>query len=136
MKKKHIGYALGATFALALAVPALLHGSSALAQPLTGEDLFGGTNPEDFANTAGVTNAELPVVIANIIRIILGFLGIVAVIIVLFGGFKWMTAGGNDDKVSEAKQLIIQGIIGMIIIFSAFAIASFVVNGISTALGT
>jgi len=82
----------------------------------------------------GVNNANLPDVIANIIRIILGFLGIVAVVIVLFGGFKWMTAGGNDDKVTEAKQLIIQGIIGMVIIFSAFAIASFVVNSISSAV--
>lgn len=135
MKKKHLGYALGAVFGLALAAPALLHGAPVHAQPLNPDELFGGTLPEDFANNAGVTNAELPTVIANIIRIILGFLGIVAVVIVLFGGFKWMTAGGNDDKVSEAKQLIIQGIIGMVIIFSAFAIASFVVNSISSALG-
>ncbi len=134
MKKKNLGYALGAVFGLALAAPALLHGGTVFAQALEPGQLFGGTTPDDFASAAGVNNANLPDVIANIIRIILGFLGIVAVVIVLFGGFKWMTAGGNDDKVTEAKQLIIQGIIGMVIIFSAFAIASFVVNSISSAV--
>jgi len=65
--------------------------------------------------------------IANIINIVLGFLGIVAVIIILAGGFKWMTAGGNEDKVAEARQMIIQGIIGLVVIFAAWAIASFVI---------
>jgi len=66
--------------------------------------------------------------IANIINIILGFLGIAAVIIILAGGFKWMTAGGSDDKVGEAKKMIIQGVIGLMIIFAAWAIASFVIG--------
>ncbi len=71
--------------------------------------------------------------IASIINIILGFLGIVAVIIILAGGFKWMTAGGNEDKVAEARQMIIQGIIGLVIIFAAWAIASFVVGQLGAA---
>ena len=56
----------------------------------------------------------------------LSLLGIVAVVIILLGGFKWMTAGGNDDKVEEAKKLILSGIIGLAIIMSAWAIARFV----------
>jgi|GEM_PF-684574 len=70
--------------------------------------------------------------IANIINIILGFLGIAAVIIILVGGFKWMTAAGNDEQVGEAKKMITQGIIGLVIIFSAWAIASFVITQMGT----
>jgi len=78
-------------------------------------------------------NTDLKGSIASIINIILGFLGIVAVIIILAGGFKWMTAGGNEDSVAEARQMIIQGIIGLVIIFAAWAIASFVLTSLQSA---
>ena len=71
--------------------------------------------------------------IAQIINIILGFLGVIAVVIVLAGGFKWMTAGGNEDKVGEARKMIIQGVIGLVIIFAAWGIASFVITQLRTA---
>ena len=71
--------------------------------------------------------------IANIINIVLGFLGIIAVIIILAGGFKWMTATGNEDQISSAKQMIIQATIGLIIIFVAWGIASFVISGLESA---
>ncbi len=83
-----------------------------------------------FGDTAGLGQADLKTTIGNLIRVMLGFLGVVAVIIILLGGFKWMTAGGNDEKVQEAKNLIIAGIIGLAIILSAFAIASFVISSI------
>lgn len=75
----------------------------------------------------GKTN-DIKGTIASIINIILGFLGIVAVIIILAGGFKWMTAGGNEEKVAEARKMIIQGVIGLVIIFAAWAIAAFVIT--------
>jgi hypothetical protein len=58
----------------------------------------------------------------------------VAVVIILLGGFKWMTAGGNEDKVGEAKKLITAGIIGLVIIVASFAIASFVLNSLMGAV--
>jgi Zn-dependent protease with chaperone function len=60
----------------------------------------------------------------------MGLLGLVAVVIILLGGFKWMTSGGEETKVGEAKKLIISGVIGLIIILSAYAIANFVVGSI------
>jgi hypothetical protein len=51
----------------------------------------------------------------------------------LLGGFKWMTAGGNEDKVGEAKKLITAGIIGLVIILAAFAIATFVLSQLLSA---
>ena len=54
---------------------------------------------------------------ASIINVALGLLGIVAVIIILIGGFEWMTAGGNEEKQAGAQQNF-AGIIGLAIILS------------------
>ena len=70
---------------------------------------------------------------AQVINIMLGFLGIVAVIIVLAGGFKWMIAGGNQEKTDEAKKLMSAGVIGLIIVSAAFGIARFIVDSLVTA---
>ncbi len=98
------------------------------AQQLQAEDFFGGN--DDFGSDAGLGSADLQDTAAGLIRVALGFLGIIAVVIVLFGGFKWMTAGGNDEKVSEAKRLLISGVIGLAIILSAWAITEFVISSL------
>ena len=69
-------------------------------------------------------------IVADIIRVILGFLGLVAVVLVFYAGFRWMTSGGNEETVSKSKQIMIAGIIGLIIILSAYLIANFVINRI------
>lgn len=122
---------LGLAFVLALPiggtqlmVPATTH-----AQQLEASDIL----DEDFGDSSGLGQADLKQTIGQLIRVALGFLGVVAVVIILLGGFKWMTAGGNDEKVAEAKRLIIAGIIGLAIILSAFAIASFVISSIISA---
>ena len=108
-----------------------VHDVSAAA--LTADELFGGEDTgADFASTAGLGEADLVDTIAQIIRIALGFLGVFAVIIILIGGFKWMTAQGNED-VKKAKKFIFSGIIGLVIVISAYAIASFVIDSIITA---
>jgi hypothetical protein len=56
------------------------------------------------------------------------FLGLIAVCIILLAGFKWMTAGGSEDKITEAKKLMSAGVIGIVIILSAWGIASWVLS--------
>lgn len=60
---------------------------------------------------------------ASIINVAISFLGLIAVIIILLGGFKWMTAGGSDEKINEAKKLMAAGIVGIIIVLAAWGIA-------------
>lgn len=86
-----------------------------------------------YAEETGLGSRDIRATIASIINVALGLLGIVAVVIVLVGGFKWMTAGGNDEKVTEARKLIFAGIIGLAIILSAYAIAKFVLSQLYSA---
>ncbi len=133
--KKYLGFALGALIAFSFAASALMLGANyAHAQALGADEFFGSAGSgSDFAAEAGLGEADLTTTIAQIIRVALGFLGIIAVVIILMGGFKWMTAGGNDDKVKDAKKLIISGIIGLVIVLSAYAIAQFVITQITSA---
>ncbi len=78
---------------------------------------------------------DLRVIIANIIRVAMGLLGIVAVVIILIGGFTWMTAGGSEEKVEKAKAWIGYGIVGLAVILSAYAIATFVISSLLSATG-
>ncbi len=83
---------------------------------------------KEIGSYAGLGTKDLRITVAQIIRVAMGLLGIVAVVIVLIGGFTWMTAGGNEEKVAEAKKWIFAGIIGLAIILSAYAIANFVIS--------
>jgi hypothetical protein len=91
--------------------------------------LFWGNQQAEVQNALGLGNAQDPrIIAASIINVILGFLGLIAVVIVLLGGFKWMTAGGNEDKIGEAKGLLAAGLIGLIIIIASWGISKFVLN--------
>lgn len=73
-------------------------------------------------------NTDVKDTIAQVINIALGFLGVLAVIIIIYAGFKWMTAGGNEENVADARKMIVQAIIGLVIIFAAWIIATFVID--------
>lgn len=89
-----------------------------------------------YTNDLGLANGDPRTAAVSLVKLMMTFLGIIAVVIMLLGGFKWMTAAGNEDKVAEAKKLIAAGIIGLIIILSAFLIVNFVVVNVSNALGS
>jgi type IV secretory pathway VirB2 component (pilin) len=100
----------------------------ALAQP---NDVYGINNVNNgLNNSLPGAGTDLRTVAARIINFVLGFLGIIAVVIILFGGFKWMTAAGNEDKVAEARKLLVAGVIGLVIILAAWAISTFVIGAV------
>lgn len=96
--------------------------------------LWGGLEG-NVQTTTGLGNTDPREMAARVINIMLGFIGIIAVIIILLGGFKWMTAAGNEEKVDEAKKLIGAGVIGLVVILAAFALAQFVLNAMYGATG-
>lgn len=84
----------------------------------------------------GLQASDPRAVAARIINVALGFLGIIAVVIVLYGGFMWMTAAGNEERITTAKQILTAGIIGLVIIVMAWAIASYVVRTLMNVTNT
>ncbi len=68
--------------------------------------------------------------IVNIINIALSFLGLIAVIIVIYGGFVWMTSGGEAEKVNKAKKILKNGLIGLAIILLSWGIVTWVISQI------
>jgi heme/copper-type cytochrome/quinol oxidase subunit 2 len=89
---------------------------------------------ENGLGLSGNNNSDPRQIAVNIVKYLMTFLGIIAVVIILLGGFKWMTAGGNEDKVAEAKKLIIAGCIGLVIVLAAFMIVQFVMRVSNQAL--
>ncbi len=66
--------------------------------------------------------------IAIFINRILGVLGIVFLVIIIVAGFKWMSSGGNQEEISQAKKMLVAGLVGIVIVFLAYAISAFVFN--------
>jgi len=91
-----------------------------------GEDI--GANLDTAGGAYG--DAELIPIIGSIINILLGLLGIIFTVLIVYGGFLYMTAGGNEDQVKKAKKFITNAIIGLVIVLAAYAISSFVIDKI------
>ena len=73
--------------------------------------------------------AEHPIlIIAKVVRVALGFLGIIAVSIIMYAGWLWMNSDGEPDKIKKAMDIIKNAAIGILIIFSSFAIVTFFLN--------
>lgn len=65
---------------------------------------------------------------SQIITIILSVLGVVFLILIIYGGLIWMTAAGNEEKAKKAKELITEAMIGLIIVLAAYAISYFIIG--------
>ncbi len=91
----------------------------------TGQAGYGVSQPKSVGATVG-----------SIINTFLGILGILAVALIVYAGFLWMTARGNEKQVEKARDILTQAIIGLVIILTAYAIAKFVVGSLLAATTT
>jgi preprotein translocase subunit SecG len=73
--------------------------------------------------------------IAEIIKVVLGFLGVIFIVLILYAGFMWMTSAGNEEKISKAKKTMVAAIIGTAIVLAAYAITFFVIDQLLVATG-
>lgn len=67
-------------------------------------------------------------VIQTVINTALSFVGIIFLILMIYGGYLWMLARGNEQQVEKAKKLIEAAVIGLVIVMSAYAISVFVLE--------
>lgn len=82
----------------------------------------------EYGHDTGLVAQDVRLTVARIINVALGLLGMIAVVIVIYAGFKWMTAGGNEEDASSAKKILYAAVIGLVIILAAYSISRFVIT--------
>lgn len=86
-----------------------------------------------FSNI-GFSRKDPREIVANIIQILLGFLGTIAVVLIIYAGFLWMTAGGKPDNTKKAKDIMSAAVTGLVIILISYGITLFVTQALSNAI--
>ena len=66
----------------------------------------------------------------NIINVVIGVIGFIAVIVIILGGVQYTTSAGESAKVKKAKDTIMYGIIGLIVALLAYSIVNFVLSNL------
>ncbi len=95
----------------------------------------GGAMAEQDITFASEAGFNLPTTIGDItaiiIKALLGLLGIIFIILMIYAGFLWMTAGGSEEQIKKAINLIRAAVIGLIIVIAAYSITNFVFDALS-----
>ncbi|MBU1202586.1 pilin [Patescibacteria group bacterium] len=104
---------------------------------VSASDYAAQTGLEEAANASNLIKGVSPQqMIARIINALLSLLGMLFTVLIIWGGFKWMTSQGNSQQVDEAKSIIKNSVIGLVIVVMAYAIASFVLRALADNAGT
>lgn len=116
-----------------LSLTLLLSANFALAQGGTGgtdvgQEIFGELEKAGGSSGAGLSEKDPREIVANIIKSVLGLLGMVFLALMVYAGFLWMTSHGDNEKVQGAQKIIKTAVIGLLVILLAYALTSFVVN--------
>lgn len=112
---------------LAVIVSLLGAGALVFAAPVSAQ-VDAGLNA--VGETVKLPATDPRVIATNIINVALGLVGIILVVLILYGGFLYMTSGGEEEKLNRAKKVIRNAIIGLVIVLSSWAIARFVIENL------
>lgn len=92
------------------------------------------TDKLDQVNTeADLGETDLTVTVGKLISTFLGLLGVIFLILVIYAGFTWMTAQGDEKAVAKAKNILISAVVGLVVLLSAYAISTFVISQLAEA---
>ncbi|MBU2524777.1 pilin [Patescibacteria group bacterium] len=92
-------------------------------------------SPQDNpAAVAGATGAQGNIrnLIQTMLSFLLGFLGLVAVIMIIYGGILYVTAGGNEENATKGKKILMYAVVGIVIIFISYALVNTLLGGLGT----
>lgn len=106
-----------------------------LTSPVAAQSLLSDVSSQNTGLSDG-GGAGLAGIIGGIIQTLLGVLGVVLLIIIIYSGILWMTAGGNTDQVGKAKSWMINSVIGLLIILASLALSEFVISALGQATGS
>jgi hypothetical protein len=94
------------------------------------KDAFGGILTNVGTNAGYETGASPLTVVGTVIQVALSLLGVIFLVLMVYGGYLWMNARGQEQEVNRAKDTIRMAIIGLAIVVAAYAISYFVVSAL------
>lgn len=120
--KKIASFLISLTFVFVLAAPVLVQADAyGLSDTVTTLD-----KTDNIALGQKLVNDNVPTIIGNIIGYLLSFVGLLFLTMIIYGGFNWMTAGGDEAKVKKSISLFTQAVFGMLIISAAYLLTRFI----------
>lgn len=85
-------------------------------------------------NPLGTTDPRI--IIGRVISGMLGLVGSIALLMFVYGGFLWVASGGNEDKITQGKNVILWSSLGLALIFLSYAMVQFVITAITAGSGS
>lgn len=135
LKSNNKLYIITACLFLLLSTAVFFMASFQPVQAQGSDAMLWGNQQDVVRDTTGLGDDDPRVIIARIIQVLLGFLGIIAMVLILYAGFIWMTSGGDPSKIDQAKKILSSAAIGLLIILMSFAIVTFILNKLLDATG-
>jgi hypothetical protein len=103
-----------------------------------------GVEPQDATPTRDKSTVKLPNplgegvlaldprnIIGNIIKALLGIVGSLALVVFILGGFTWVTAAGNEERVKKGKDMVMWAVLGLAVIFMSYVLINFVIDALT-----
>ena len=117
-------------FIVSMLAATLIFGATAEAFDSTNTGLDNTAVVAGFEKQSGAADEALATIVGNIMDAALALIGLVLLVMLVWGGFEWMMSGGDTGKVTTAKGKITNSIIGLVIIFLAYAITNYVIGAL------
>ncbi|MBA3757246.1 TrbC/VirB2 family protein [Candidatus Saccharibacteria bacterium] len=118
-------------FNFAQAVPAYAQENDIIGGLCTGAELEFSENPTRDCSSSGDATEKINDLIRSVINLLSAIVGVIAVIMIIVGGLRYITSGGNDTSVTSAKNTILYAIIGLIIVALAQVLVRFTLSKIA-----
>ena len=130
-KNRVISLLITVIFSLSLAI------TTVLAAPPAG-NTSSGTNSTNgvsdyglnLVKNKGLVEKPAGEIIGNIIQWVLGIVGVLLMVMLIYGGVLYMISGGNEERITMAKKVLTYSIFGVMIIAIAFALTRFIINAL------
>lgn len=129
---------LSSFFIISIVVPSIAFAQTNTINPPTdGSDPFGfGAQLDNVAAPySPQTTVPLEQRVGEIIKIFLSFLGVIFLVLMIYAGFNWMVAAGDEEQITKSRNTIRAAIIGLLIVIASYALSVFIIEQLWGAAG-
>jgi hypothetical protein len=134
MRNKLAGLFVGISLVLGLTAP--VYAQSTVQQQIN-NGLCSGSNLQIPTSSSGGScsttgGVDINNILRHMVNVLSAIIGVVAVIMIIFGGFRYITSGGSDTSVTSAKNTILYAIVGLVIVALSQALVRFVIKALGS----